>query len=187
MNLFFDGNNATPGISVFGPINSPNFLPNSSSTLTLAGTSVPGSGSIAYTADGVVVVVTGYEWHVPETPPGDVCQAMLFAPGDGADFFGSFALHVFPGATFSLSQPSGSPGTSLTLTGSGFTPIETVTIYAGRIGSSPLATTVTDASGAFTVTSREPQHPFGPLDLFALGQTSGKLGAATFSVTPACS
>jgi hypothetical protein len=109
---------------------------------------------------------------------------MLFAPGDGADFFGSFALQVFPAASLGISQPSGSPGTGLTLTGSGFAPAETVTSYAGRIGSLPISTTVTDASGSFTVTVREPQHPYGPTDFFALGQTSGKLGVTTFFVTP---
>jgi hypothetical protein len=184
LNLFFDGNGTTPGISVFGALNDPGFLPNSSTTLTLAGASVAGSGSTAYAADGVVVVLTGYELHTPETPPGDVCQPDLFAPGDGADLFGSFALHVFPGATFSLSQASGSPGTSLTLTGSGFTPLETVTVYVGRIGSLPVASTVTDATGSFTVTVREPQHPYGPMEFFALGQTSDKLGVSSLFVTP---
>jgi hypothetical protein len=32
LNLFFDGNNSTPGISVFGPIDSSAFAPNSGST-----------------------------------------------------------------------------------------------------------------------------------------------------------
>jgi len=184
LNLFFDGNNSTPGISVFGPIDSPAFLPNGSSTLTLGDASVAGSGSIAYGADGVVVVVTGYEWHVPETPPGDVCQAKVFAPGDGADYFGSFSLQVFPEATLAVSQPSGSPETNLTLTGSGFLPTETVGIFAGRIGGSPLGTVPATSSGSFSVTFREAQHPYGPLNFFALGETSQKLGVANFFVTP---
>ena len=55
LNLFFDGNNSTQGISVFGATKSPNFLPNSSSsTLTLQVTFVAGSGRASYSADGVV-------------------------------------------------------------------------------------------------------------------------------------
>jgi len=184
LNMFFDGNNSTPGISVFGAPNSSSFLPNSSSTLTLQGASMAGSGSTSYSSGGVIVLLTGYEMHTPATPPGDVCQYFAFTPGDALSFFGSFTLHVFPAAALSLSQTSGSPGTSLTMAGSGFAPTETVTIHAGRIGSVPISTIVTDESGSFTVTTREPQHAYGPMDFFALGQTSGKLGAANFFVTP---
>jgi hypothetical protein len=186
LNLFFDGHNSIPGLSAFGMTNGSVFLPNSSATLTLQGTSVTGSGSTAYSADGVVVALTGYEWHTPEASPGDVCQAFAFSPagGDVLSFFGSFTLHAFPAAALSLSQTSGSPGTTLTLAGSGFAPTETVTIHAGRIGSVPISTVVTDASGSFTVTARVPQHAYGPMDFFAVGQTSGKIGTTTFFVTP---
>ena len=187
LNLFFDGNNSTPGISVFGATNSSNFLPNgSSSTLTLQVTPVAGSGRASYSADGVIVVLTGYEFHTPATPPGDVCQGYTFAaaPGDVADYFGSFTLQVFPAAALSLSQTGGSPGTKLTITGSGFAATETVDVYAGHIGATPLSTTTTDSSGSFTVIPREPQLPHGPIDFYAVGLSSGKLGAATLSVTP---
>jgi hypothetical protein len=186
LNLFFDGNNSVPGLSAFGTTDGSVFLPNSSATLTLQGASVKGSGSTAYSADGVVVALTGYEWHTPETSPGDVCQAFAFSPasGDVLSFFGSFTLQAFPAATLNLSQSSGSPGTSLTLAGSGFAPTETVAIHASRIGSVPISTVVTDASGSFTVTARVPQHAYGAMDFFAVGQTSGKLGAASFFVTP---
>ena len=155
LNLFFDGNNSTPGISVFGATNSSNFLPSSnSSTLTLQDALVAGSGSSFYSADGAIVVLTGYDLHTPATPPGNVCQGYTFAPasGDVADYFGSFTLQVFPAAALSLNQTSGSPFTKVTLTGSGFAPTETVEIYAGHIGVPPLlATTTADASGAFAV------------------------------------
>jgi hypothetical protein len=183
LNLFFDGNNSTPRISVFGAINTPNFLPNSSSTLTLQGTSMAGSGRSFYSSGGVTVVLTGYEWNVPATPPGDVCQAYVFAPGSGPDFFGSFTLQIFPSASLSLSQSSGSPGTKLTVSGSGFAPAETVNIYVHGTGFPPLHT-MTDAGGSFTITAREGQAPYGPMDIYAVGQSSGKLGAAALFVTP---
>jgi hypothetical protein len=151
LNLFFDGNNSTPGISVFGPINSKSFIPNSSGTLTLAGAPVAGSGSAAYSSGGVVVVLTGYTFNAPATPPGDVCQMKEFSPtpGDIASAFGSFTLQVFPAAALSLSQTGGPPGTKVTTTGSGFAPLETVDIYIDHIGGPPLITTTTDAGGAF--------------------------------------
>lgn len=187
LNLFFDGNNSTPGISVFGAINSSNFRPNSGSTWTLAGASVAGSGTSFYTSGGVIVVLNGYNWNTPADPPGDVCQSLEFAPAPGnvLSYFGSFNLQVWPAAALSLSQTGGPPGTKLTTTGSGFAPTETVGIYANHIGGPPLMTTTADASGAFTISTHEPQIPYGPIDSFAVGQTSGKLGAASFFVTAA--
>jgi hypothetical protein len=44
---------------------------------------------------------------------------------------------------------------------------------------------MTDASGDFTLTLREPQLPYGPIDFYVEGLTSGELGAAALSVTPA--
>jgi len=43
LNLFFDGNESTPGISVFGALGSSEFAPDSSSTLSLQGNPIPGS------------------------------------------------------------------------------------------------------------------------------------------------
>ncbi len=187
LNLFFDGDNSAPGISVFGETNRTEFSPNSSSgTRTLAGGTVAGSGTGFYGAGGVVVVLNGYNWNAPANPPGDVAQAFAFSPASGnvPDFFGLFTLKVWPAATLSLSQTGGPPETRLVVTGSGFAPTETVTIYANGIGSFRFMTT-TDASGNFTVNAQVPQVPYGPISLYAVGQTSGKLGAASFFVTAA--
>jgi hypothetical protein len=184
LNLFFDGN-GSPGISVFGAVNSSAFLPNGSGTLTLEGASVPGAGTAAYSSNGVIVVLSGYEMNTPTTPPGDVCQYFAFTPGNALTFFGSITLQVWSAASLNLSQANGSPGTQITLTGIGFAANETVEIFAGHIGLPPLFTaTTTDASGAFAVEAREPQHPYGLMDVYAVGATSHKLGAATLSVTP---
>lgn len=184
LNLFFDGNSSTPGISAVGATNHLGFLSNGNSTLTLQGTSVAGSGRTFYSSGGIVVVLSGYGWNTPAIPPGDVCQAFVFSPGGGPDYFGSFALQVWRAATLNISQASGSPGSQLTITGNGFAPIETVDVYANHIGSPQRYTATTDSNGSFTVTAREPQHPYGPMDVFAVGQSSGKLGAATLFVTP---
>jgi len=186
LNLFFDGNGATPGISVFGPLDTTSFLPNRSSTLSLDANPVPGSGSTFYRSAGVIVLLTGYDWNNSATPPGDVCQAFTFTPepGDVPSAFGSFTLQVWPAASLTLSQATGSPGTKVTIMGSGFAARETVDIYANHPGGSlPIAVT-TDAGGAFAVTVPEAQHPYGPEELFAVGVSSGKLGVAGLLVTP---
>jgi hypothetical protein len=187
LNLFFDGNGSNPAISVFGAVNTAGFRPDSSSTLTLQGTPVRGSGTAFYSKAGVTVVLTSYNWNASGTPPGDVCQEFAFspAPGDVLSAFGSFSLQVFSAATLSLSQASASPGTELTFTGTGFAAYETVEIYAGQLSTSPIHATMTDASGDFTLTLRVPQLPYGVVDFYVEGLTSGELGAATLSVTPA--
>jgi hypothetical protein len=185
LNLFFDGNSVTPGISVSGATNSARFLPDSSGTLTLQGASVAGSGSTSYRSGGVIVTINGYDWNAPATPPGDVCQAFGFSPGDGADYFGSFTLQAWPAASLTLSQAKGSPGTKIAMMGSGFAPSETVHISIDRAGARLFLTVTTDADGSFTVTAPVVQHPHGPMELYAVGLSSGKLGAATLFVTPA--
>jgi hypothetical protein len=101
LNLFFDGNNSTPGVSVFGAIDSSNFLPNRGSTWTLAGASVVGAGTSFYMSGGVIVVLNDYNWNNPATPPGDVCQSHEFAPapGNALSYFGSFTLQVWPASS----------------------------------------------------------------------------------------
>jgi hypothetical protein len=180
LNLFFEGDNSTPGISVFGPVNSLAFAPNASSTYTLAVTPVNGASTVTHSAAGVVVALTEYNWNTPATPPGNVCQPYSFTQGAQGCFFGSFSLRVFPAADLALSQGSGSPFTTITTTGSGFAPNENIDLYAGPI---LLATATTNASGSFVVPAREPQHSVGPMDVYAYGLTSGKLGAATLFVT----
>jgi hypothetical protein len=154
LNLFFDGNGSNPGISVFGPVNASSFRPDNSGTLSLEGNPTPGSGSAFYSSAGVVVVLTGFDWNASANPPGDVCQEFAFTPaaGDILSTYGSLTLQVFPAATLSLSHASGSPGTALTFTGSGFAANETVEIYAGQLSAHPIHATMTDASGDFTLT-----------------------------------
>jgi hypothetical protein len=183
MNLFFNANNTTPGISVFGATNSSTFAPDSSSTLTLQGTSATGSGHTFYTSGDVTVVLTGYSWNLPATPPGDVCQTFTFAPGDEACFFGSFSLESFPAATLTTGEPGGSPGSTIALTGSGFDAFEVVGIYGGSLGTL-LGTATTNSTGYFSTTVVEPEQPYGVMNFFGLGHTSGDLGVATLSVTP---
>jgi hypothetical protein len=94
LNLFFDGNSSTPGISVFGALNSPSFVPDANTTITLEAAPIPGAATSFYNAGSEIVVMSGYVANAPATPPGDVCQPFEFFPGDSLSFFGSFSLQV---------------------------------------------------------------------------------------------
>ena len=113
----------------------------------------------------------------------------IVAGPDGALWFTEYYGNrigeaVFVTADLSLSPASGLFRDNLTVTGTAYAPNESVQIYVRGVGSSVLASAVADASGAFTVTARAPQSPYGPRLFLGLGQSSGKLGAASFSVTP---
>jgi hypothetical protein len=184
-NLFFDGSVSTPNISVFGPVASLNAVPNSSDVLSLAGDPAPGSGSSFYAADGVIALLTEVIWDGLQTPPGNVAQPFVFSPNPDGDpsSYGSFTVRVFPAAALNTAQPSGPPASKLSLTGSGFVAGESVGIYANRISVSPIAVATAGSDGTFSETVREPQQPYGTLELFALGLSSGDLGATKIAVT----
>ena len=65
LNLFFDGDNSTPAISIFGVLNTTTFKLNSNKTLTFTRTPVQGSGNSFYTGSGVTVVLNNYQWSTP--------------------------------------------------------------------------------------------------------------------------
>ncbi len=90
----------------------------------------------------------------------------------------------FVTANMTASPDTGFYQTIHTFTGSGYAPNETVRIFAQGVGSAVLATTTTDSTGSFTAAARVPQSPIGARVFVGVGQTSHKLGAASFSVTP---
>jgi virginiamycin B lyase len=90
---------------------------------------------------------------------------------------------VFVTADLTVSPDSGPYPISVTFTGSGFAPNESVRIYVSGVGSSVLSSATADANGSFTAAAREPPSPYGPRIFLAVGQSSGKLAAASFSAT----
>ena len=102
----------------------------------------------------------------------------------GGDVLNDVAEAVFVTANLSVSPASDFYGSKLTFTGSGFARNETVQIYIRGVGSPVIASAMANASGAFIVSAREPQSPFGPRLFLGAGQSSGLLGAASFNVTP---
>jgi hypothetical protein len=83
-----------------------------------------------------------------------------------------------------VSPASGGYKTNLSFTGSGFAPNETVQIYVRGVGSAVLASGTADSSGSVSASAQAPQSPYGPRLFLGAGQTSGKLGAASFSISP---
>jgi virginiamycin B lyase len=113
----------------------------------------------------------------------------IAAGPDGELWFTEHGARNIEEAFFVTADLTASPArgfyrTDHTFTGSGFAPNETVRVYMSGVGSAVLATATTDASGSFTVPASEPAAPFGPRVYVGVGQSSHKLGAASFTVTP---
>ena len=89
-------------------------------------------------------------------------------------------------ASLNVSPVEGFYKSNLTFTGSGFAPNESVEIYKGGVGSAVLARARADSTGSFTTSARASQsaYLFGPRIFVGVGQTSGKLGAAGFTLKP---
>ena len=91
LNLFFNGDGTTPGISVFAPENGGTFAANSSSTLMLAGGAVPGAGTLSFIDGLTTVTLTNYSWGCCG---GDRVQPFDNSPGRQNDMVGYLTLEV---------------------------------------------------------------------------------------------
>ena len=99
LNLFFNGNNTNPGISVFAPTatntGSPAFSANSNAnTRALNNTSTPGSGSTSFTANGLTAAVTAYRWEASTVSNQDLISPYDRTLNGIADNLGSFTVIV---------------------------------------------------------------------------------------------
>jgi hypothetical protein len=100
----------------------------------------------------------------------------------GAGGGGQIEEAVFVTANLSVTPPIGNFGPYLTFDGGGFAPGENIWVYVGGVGSDVLTSGVAEASGSLTATARSPQSIHGPRLFLGVGQSSGKLGAATFTM-----
>ncbi len=132
------------------------------------------------------------EYLAPPTSYENTGTTGIARGPDGALWFtesgaGMIGEAVFVSASMSVSPTGGQRGTSIVFSGSMFAPNETVQIYKAGIGSTVLASAVADSSGSFTTFATYeglPILPFGYRVFLGVGQTSGKIGAAGFAVTP---
>jgi hypothetical protein len=88
-------------------------------------------------------------------------------------------------AKLAFSPTSSFPGEVVTVTCSGFVANETINlVYEHGNKSFNLGTLTADGSGSAVGTQNVPKGPYGTYLVYALGQSSGLFGAATFPVTP---
>jgi uncharacterized protein (TIGR03437 family) len=135
LNLFFDGNGNTPGISVFAATNYstvlpfPPFFADGGSTFDLAGHAfVPGAGTLTFVNGVTTVTLTSFHWSAPTVYNRDRVSNFVMVPDGASDFVGQFTLQVIgPGnpvpSLTSLSPASATAGSSgfiLTVNGNGF-------------------------------------------------------------------
>ena len=129
-------------------------------------------------------VITSY----PTPASADWATAMTTGPDGELWLTDSIASSIsevfFLNATLSVTPAGGAYGAVITFTGSGFAPNETVLVYRSGVGSAILASGTADASGSFTAPAQVPQSTAGSRLFVAVGQTSGKLGAANFLIFP---
>jgi streptogramin lyase len=115
-------------------------------------------------------------WSITTGPDGELWT------GDNGG--GAIEEAVFVTASLSVTPPGGNFGSALTFTGSGFVPGEDVRIYVAGVGSAVMASATADSSGSFTAAARAPQSANGPRLFLGVGQSSRRLGAATFTMGP---
>jgi virginiamycin B lyase len=125
-------------------------------------------------------------FHIPQPlndgitvgPDGELWFTLWEDNSIGEAFFVTAPLNVSPVEGFFRSN--------LTFAGSGFAPNESVEIYKGGVGSAVLASATADSTGSFSTSVRASAsaYLFGPRIFVGVGQISGKLGAASFTLKP---
>jgi hypothetical protein len=144
-----------------------NFAPGDSVQLLFNGVQVD-----AQQADTTGLV--NFEFSVPTLANG---QYPVLATGRTR---GSASVNfTISGTSVALSSQQGPPGTSVTATGTGFQPGETVNVTFNNVA---VGNPVADPSGTFRVTFNIPQIAAGNYQVDARGQTSGDTASATFMV-----
>jgi hypothetical protein len=174
---------------------SPTATATPSASLTLnpqqgpAGTSVEGSGSNFVPGDPVQLLFNGALVDTETANPSGMVTFQFDVPNLAQNQYPVIAIgqtrgragvnFTIAGTVLSLSVEQGSPGTSVTVTGSGFQPGETVQVsFNNTVVDSPVADTTGSFSSTFTVPRLDP----GDYPIDATGQTSGETASATFTI-----
>jgi len=102
MNLFFDGQTTTPGISVkantlVSASDTSVFTANGGNTLALSGTSfigTPGANSLTFLDGAFTIQLTAFSWTKPSVNNIDRVSTYAATPDGTPDFVGSYTLKV---------------------------------------------------------------------------------------------
>ncbi len=121
------------------------------------------------------------------------CAYFEITPASSGDLLITVTKHNFipyesiisvtgSGATISVTPEQGPDGINVQIMGTGFDGSETVSIY---FGGPSVDTTTSASSGSFTIpTFAVPAGDDGPLNVYALGQTSGRAALTLFRRLP---
>jgi outer membrane protein assembly factor BamB len=122
----------------------------------------------------------------PSSTGFNVMRAVAVAPGgfafaSGDSNTGPFFVRECAAASITVSPTSGDPGSQTTVSGSGFTPGETVNL---AFDAAALTSATADGNGTFTKTVTIPSGAtLGAHTLTATGATSNHAASATFTVS----
>jgi hypothetical protein len=89
---------------------------------------------------------------------------------------------VFETAVVSATPGTGKVGSEVMLCGTGFAPGEQVHLFGDSTSKNLLDTAHADESGSFAVSRPVAQAAFGPESVTGVGQTSGRLGVAPYTI-----
>jgi hypothetical protein len=150
------------------------FLANEPVTLNFDGTTMPLSADI----NGDFTATT----TVPNVASGNIS---ISATGPTSGEIATNSFYVEPVATstsglVTLSSYSGSPGSDVTVSGSGFMPGEIVTMNFGPT----IATATADSNGDVSMTFTVPSLASGDIGVVATGGTSGVSASTAYFVEP---
>ena len=129
-------------------------------------------------------------YHMPFRIPSPLGDGMTVGP-DGEFWFTLWENNVIGEALFETAALTVSPteayyDSTVSFSGSGFTPGEKVVVYKDGVGSEWLGSASANTSGAFAFSVGAPRSPylFGPRIFIAVGQSSGLVGTASFTLKP---
>ena len=103
LNIFFNGANNVPGISVFSATDDslfgpdPPFFPNGGITFPLESNDFPqvaGADSLVFIDGQTQVTLSSHRWSAPEVGNVNLVYQYSRPPGSGPDFIGQFTLEV---------------------------------------------------------------------------------------------
>ncbi len=89
-----------------------------------------------------------------------------------------------PVARLVVNPTSGTVGQTLTFTGTGFNPSETISVSVDSLSAPALVVTTTSASGSLAATHSVPGLTYGPHTFLAQGQISHRVATAGFTMIP---
>jgi len=183
------GRITTEGVITYYPV------PNSAGATTLSSIVAGRDGALWFGLPGQIVrmntqgqVVSAYPLPNYDAQPGSLAQAEggIWFSETELDGSGRQIGFLAPLSASLAAEPSSfRPWDNITLTGSGFTPGETVNLlYSNDLGKTLPPTTIADSTGSFVVSGQAAPAPFGDGSVSAFGQSSGKLGVAGVVVNP---